>query len=384
VALFNWIEARFAQGTDTISDAPEELAREIAASLAERPVRRIGCEFGSLPLAGRHTGIYLRFSQGGPSFVHAVVWDAGGGAMEPERVAGVFARRYGDAIESRVRELVRRLATLSVAQATLPLSELFVEADALGPTRAQSASPAPRRRRPREASRAPVLPWLLVAGSAALAGFFAGRPALELQLPHGGAAPALERRVARLESDRNAVDTSLRIQLQHERRLREQLLADRQRETRDLLQRLEQAEAALAGVRDHGDGDAALTLAEVPARAPESSEPDGEGEAAIAALPPVSAGVPAAPRPPAPGPPPPLAHTAMVTADLLWVRIEPGVAHAKVSALTWGTLVELDGDASESGEWIRISEPTAGWVASRYLEPMDADETEAREAVPDA
>jgi hypothetical protein len=197
-----------------------------------------------------------------------------------------------------------------------------------------------------------------------------------------GADRDLERRVARLESERSGADTTLRIQLQHERRLREQLLEDREREVDELVRRLESAESALAATRI-GEGKAIeIPLAQSAASEPASDSGSTREDAALAALPAVSAGAPVAERAPEPAAADAPEHQAMVKADLLWVRAEPGVSHAKVSALSWGTLVELDG--ATAGEWTRIRRPTVGWVASRYLEPAEAFEFEPGDPGPDA
>jgi uncharacterized protein YraI len=59
-----------------------------------------------------------------------------------------------------------------------------------------------------------------------------------------------------------------------------------------------------------------------------------------------------------------------VIADLLWVRERPGTEYAKVTRLVEGTRVEFDGVAN--GPWIRISAPAEGWVASEFLQLLEA------------
>jgi hypothetical protein len=379
VSVFNWIRAEFASGRDFISDAPDTVAQAIELAVRDASGdRETGCIFGTARLASHELScVFMRYATAtsGTAYVHAFAWD--GSLVEPSRaqLEGIFATRYGVPPLERVRELVRRLARLPVAQATLPLTDLFVEASDLASLRAASPrptkaeSPAAGRR---AASGIAALPWVVAAAATGIAGFLIGRVPPDMLAPVAPPPPELEieRRLAQLESDRGVADVSLRIQLQHERRLHEESLAARDREIAQLELELEAAEALVAALRPPGADPTEVAVSTPPrlepavAAAPFSAvhEPTpiaaAELERELVALPDVAA------------PPlalvPPAGQQAVVRADLLWVREGPGTEHRRFRRLTAGTPVVLSG-ASEQG-WSRIVSPAEGWVATEYLE----------------
>ena len=57
--------------------------------------------------------------------------------------------------------------------------------------------------------------------------------------------------------------------------------------------------------------------------------------------------------------------SAVVQADVLWVREQPSPEHRKLAGLTRGTPVDLAGLVVDG--WTALAAPVEGWVATEYL-----------------
>ena len=364
MAIFNWIQARFAHGTDHVTDAPGELAEAIAGAVRDRSERRDDCDFGVLPLANAEQScIYLRVSRspGGLPFVHVVAWDGDARDLDPGAVERIFARRYGDPPHQCARELMTRIASLSAAEATLPLAERFVEVDDLGSPVTKRAGRSRRGRGLRDGFGRTLGPWVGAAAVAALVGL-AARPPLVPSASVDAPPPdlELERRVARLESERSVPEPSLRMQLLKERERHERLLAEKDREIAELTRRLE---------RTWTKAGAEPSVASDPTTSPEG-EPKSEVTLSEPIAPPPFVDVAPTADPIAE----PETSFARVIADVLWVRAAPGTEYRRLAALDWDTSVEVEGSLDDP--WTRLRTPIDGWVASEFLE-LESDAASA-------
>lgn len=350
----NWIMSQFAEGPDFVSDADTALAERIAAAIDARPVLGRAPEFGVCPLdAGDRALIYLRVVDAeGATFVHAVTCSAGEAKPPAYLIERAFARKYGDPVGPRARELMNRLVRIPISQATLALTDAFLDAhalEALGGA-AEEAPPvemaASTRLRRKSSAASSTLPWLIATAAVGVAGFLGGR-FLATDLPAVSAAPPETALPALAAGDRGAAEMPLGEQLEYERRLHAEELAERQARIDELTHRLaaHPTDAASEAASD---------------AAPSGAAGETEAQPEIEEIPPPRSS--------------PADAIASVGADALWVRDGPGSEHRKLSRL--GRDVEVVLEGTVAGDWSRIAKPTSGWVASKFLVPQEPSSAE--------
>lgn len=365
MSVFNWIQAEFSDRASYVSEAPEDVGREVAQLFSSPPGIRGRCELGNVRLdtaSGSFVCTYLRFadeSASGNRFVHAILSDAGASEPPVASVEALFRARYGTPPEPRVQALVGQLARQPVAQATLSVTELFVNAEAFERLRASTPPTTP----PSKARRSPAstLPWIVATAATGVAAFLFGQTSTgSVALAPVGAPPPdddLAQRVALLERARGEgpAGVSLRGQLEFEREEHRRIVQAKDEELQALAAQLDKLAA------DSNAESVAPQPAAAPAPAVATSPAARRAQPAVVDPPPVGAGpsptVVAAPAQP---------RRAVVYADLLWVREGPGVRYLRLSALDQGVMVELSGNQADG--WVEISFPERGWVASEFLE----------------
>ncbi len=359
--MFNFVRATFADGEDFVSDAPESIAIEIDRAISALPRMTAELEGGTLPRGG--DGGWLVYLRGGPDaaaglripFVHAVVLLPEDDGEMPDSTSSVEQRlrdRYGPSPQSRVRELVAQLAGLPVAHGARILTELFLEVEkdeepAVEERAALQGRQGRRARREREdrpirvrrspeshKPASPHLGWLVATFAAAAAGFFG---ALSFER---GTLPALGTEASTIPAVSAAPE--------------------------------EPPTAAIARV-----GEAAALAQAEPAppardsRRDSSRQPRAEpsGNDAGATTQPRAGRVASAPAATPPVAAAPVLPAAEVSASVLWVRAGPGPEHKRTERLREGTRVVPSGPNQEG--WTPIASPVTGWVASRFLAPVE-------------
>jgi hypothetical protein len=339
--VFNFVRATFVDGEDFVSDAPESIAIAVDRALSALP--RMSAELEGGTLSRGDEGGWLVYLRGGPDattsartpFVHAVVLVPGEHGEMPDSTASVEQRlrdRYGPSPQARVRELVGQLAALPVAHGARILTELFLESEGKGemPAVREEGPPPqdPRERRQRRGARArwpvavrrgrdahrPPSPhpgWLVATFAAAAAGFFGAlsweRGALD-SLAGPASAPAV-------------VPPAV-------------------------------SAAPAPPVAAPVPRESARMEPERTARVPEAPP----ARRAAAAAPPFDVALPMRLPP------------ARVSASALWVRSGPGPEHRRTERLVEGTRVDPAGPNQDG--WTPIAAPVQGWVASRFLAPV--------------
>jgi hypothetical protein len=350
--------AWFSGGADFISDANDPLAAAIQAALEAKGSLGPAVEFGACALPDGSTSlIYLRIaSADGNFFTHAVTYPGGAGTPPAYRIERAFAKKYGEPVGPRARELMMRLSEVTVSQAMLTLTDVFLDGTCLEDLERDSESAATAAslpaieltpsQRAQESMRNfnPTLPWLIATASIGVAGFLAGQ-LYPIGLPPVSAGlPSLPVEFEITDDEQpealGPAEMPLASQIEFERRGHAEALAELQAEVDRLNQQLgvREPESAIEPT-DAEDSTAPRTAAPVP-----SEFLAGEGESAFAT----------------------------VNADILWVRAGPGSEHAKLVRLERDAAVELAG--SSEGEWSHIVRPRQGWVATRFLQTATEQE----------
>ena len=333
--IYNWVQARFADGTHFVSDAPPDRAAQLERRfpLSGAPTR---LDVGVLSLDSATRGVYFRWrGSDGVSIQHVLVSDAIPGAVAGSKIEAVFAERYGQPFEERIETLAESLRQVRVSEATATLAELFVEGRAVAGWR-----PTEKRFMSKQARRTPrdgaTLPWLIAVTATGLAAWLGGAGFAARTAP---ILPATVARTTAVAPDAlppvGASPRSAQVRDEEVERLGLQLVTVRRRHAEQL------------EVRDRRIGDLEEELVSL------REEVDA---------------APAAPE----GTP------ARVTASVLWVRRGPETDQAKVMGLVRGTAVRLGTERREG--WARIVHPAEGWAAARYLEvpPSAAAEPASR------
>lgn len=344
--------ARFAGGPDFVSDAIDPLAASIQAALETRTSLGPAVEFGACALGeGGSWLIYLRIADAdGDFFTHAVTCPRRQGMPPAYRIERAFAEKYGEPVGPRARELMTRLAEVTVSQAMLTLTDVFLDEPCLAAldqdaeTTSAGVPSVEAGRRQKEPARISdrTLPWFIATASVGIAGYLAGQ-LYPIGLPPVSSSPPALSAGLEMPERENAeqlgpAEMPLSSQIEFERRGHAEELTALRAEVDRLSQQLRAGEPAIpaaAGFSTAADSPSSGALGSA---VPAVHEPaSAEGADAIAT----------------------------VDADILWVRAGPGSEHARLVRLERDVSVELVG--SPEGAWSQIAQPTEGWVATRFL-----------------
>ncbi|MEM7409227.1 MAG: SH3 domain-containing protein [Myxococcota bacterium] len=335
--VLNWVQARFADGTHFVSDAPPDCASELErgfpmSATSGPPGTTARLDVGTRRLEDGQPVYFFRYADGaGVSIQHVVVAADLPDAAAAEAIEAAFAVRYGAPLTARLDGLAGHLRRLRVSEATATLAELFLSAeDTPAAPRASKSVARPPARRPRDPS---TVPWLIAVAAVGVAAWLGGSgvtprvPELAPSAPDETAPrlPAVAAPPPLLElADPGEVE-----------RLGLQLVAARRRHAQELEARDARIASLESAVKELEEAE------DLPAAAPQKPAPAPQSKRDAGGTP------------------------ARVTASVLWVREGPSSDHKKVMGLVRGTPVRMDSQRRDG--WARILHPAKGWAAARYL-----------------